>query len=89
METKLKLLTITQIHQIVCDFYKIPIEATQTKSRKRELVQARQVSMYFAKQKTKESLREIGLEVGGKDHATVLYACKHVNNLLDTDRNFR
>jgi chromosomal replication initiator protein len=61
----------------------------QGKTRKREIVQARQVSMYFSKNLTKASLASIGSFIGGKDHATVLHACKTVNNLIDTDRHFR
>jgi hypothetical protein len=85
----MKTITISQIQSIVCDYYHILVEATQTKSRKRELVQARQVTMYFTRKKTKESLHDIGLEVAARDHATVLYACKTVNNLIDTDRSFK
>jgi len=61
----------------------------QSKTRKREIVQARQVAMYFSKNLTKSSLATIGAQIGGKDHATVLHACKTVNNLIDTDKRFR
>jgi chromosomal replication initiator protein len=61
----------------------------QSKTRKREIVQARQVSMFFSKNMTKSSLASIGAQIGGKDHATVLHACKTVNNLIDTDKHFR
>ena len=82
-------ITIEYIQKIVCDYYKIPIELIQGKTRKREIVQARQVSMYFSKSLTKASLASIGSHIGGKDHATVLHACKTVNNLIDTDKHFR
>jgi chromosomal replication initiator protein len=45
--------------------------------------------MYFAKNMTKASLASIGAAIGGKDHATVLHACKTVNNLIDYDKKFR
>jgi hypothetical protein len=45
--------------------------------------------MYFSKRYTKSSLSTIGTYIGGKDHATVLHACKTVNNLKDTDKHFR
>jgi chromosomal replication initiator protein len=45
--------------------------------------------MYFSKNLTKYSLASIGSQIGNKDHATVLHACKTVNNLKDTDKNFR
>ncbi len=61
----------------------------QSKTRKREIVQARQVAMFFSKSMTKSSLATIGSQIGGKDHATVLHACKTVNNLIETDKRFR
>lgn len=84
-----KEITIDYIQKVVCDYYKIPIETAQSKTRKREIVQARQVSMYFSKSLTKASLASIGAYIGGKDHATVLHACKTVNNLMDTDKVFK
>ena len=45
--------------------------------------------MFFSKNMTKSSLASIGAQIGGKDHATVLHACKTVNNLIDTDKHFR
>jgi chromosomal replication initiator protein len=82
-------ITIDYIQKTVCDYYKIPIDLMQGKTRKREIVQARQVSMFFSKSLTKASLASIGSNIGGKDHATVLHACKTVNNLIDTDKLFR
>ncbi len=61
----------------------------KSKTRKREIVQARQLAMYFSKQLTKSSLAHIGKHCGNKDHATVLHACKTVNNLSDTDKRFK
>lgn len=55
----------------------------------KEVVQTRQITMYFAKSFTKSSLANIGMQCGGKDHATVLHACKTVNNLIDTDKRFK
>ncbi len=82
-------ITIDFIQKVVCDYYRIPIDLMQSKTRKREIVQARQVSMFFSKSMTKSSLASIGAQIGGKDHATVLHACKTVNNLIDTDKHFR
>lgn len=84
-----KEISIDYIQKTVCDYFKIPIDLMQSKTRKREIVQARQVSMYFSKSMTKSSLASIGSQIGGKDHATVLHACKTVNNLIDTDKHFR
>jgi len=82
-------ISINYIQKIVCDYYNIPLNLIQSKTRKREIVQARQVAMFFSKSLTKSSLATIGTQIGGKDHATVLHACKTVNNLIDTDKQFR
>ncbi len=81
--------SIDYIQKVVCDYFDLPIELMKSKTRKREVVQARQIAMYFAKQYTKSSLATIGARCGGKDHATVLHACKTVNNLMDTDKRFK
>jgi chromosomal replication initiator protein len=65
------------------------IETLQSKTRKRHIVQARQIAMYFAKKMTKASLASIGKQIGDRDHATVLHACKTVNNLTSTDKQFK
>jgi len=82
-------LSIEYISKVVCDYFNMPVDALQAKTRKREIVQARQIAMYFSKSLTKYSLASIGAQIGSKDHATVLHACKTVNNLIDTDKNFR
>lgn len=89
VNTSRKEITIEFIQKVVCEYYKIPVDQMQGKTRKREIVQARQISMYFSKNLTKSSLASIGSCIGGKDHATVLHACKTVNNLIDTDKQFR
>lgn len=81
--------SIDYIQKVVCDYFDLPIELLKSKTRKREIVQARQIAMYFAKKMTKSSLANIGLHCGGKDHATVLHACRTVNNLQETDKLFR
>ena len=81
--------SIDYIQKVVCDYFDLPIELLKSKTRKREIVQARQIAMYFAKKMTKSSLANIGLHCGGKDHATVLHACRTVNNLAETDKHFR
>ena len=81
--------SIDYIQKVVCSYFEIPVDSIQTKTRKREIVQARQVAMFFSKNLTKASLATIGSQIGGKDHATVLHACKTVNNLLETDKLFK
>ncbi|MBO4741468.1 MAG: chromosomal replication initiator protein DnaA, partial [Bacteroidales bacterium] len=68
-------ITIDYIQKVVCDYFNLSVESLQSRTRKREIVQARQLAMYFAKQYTKSPLSMIGLQCGNKDHATVLHAC--------------
>ena len=82
-------ITIDYITKTVCDYFNLPIDSLGVKTRKRETVQARQIAMYFSKSMTKSSLAAIGSQIGGKDHATVLHACRTVANLKDTDKNFK
>ncbi len=82
-------ISIDYIQKIVCDYFSINIDLLNSKTRKREIVQARQLSMFFAKKLTKASLASIGMHCGKKDHATVLHACRTVNNLIETDKQFK
>jgi chromosomal replication initiator protein len=84
-----KEISVDYIQKIVCDYFNISPDQLHSKTRKREIVQARQIAMYFSKSLTKSSLASIGSQIGGKDHATVLHACKTVNNLIDTDKRFK
>ena len=81
--------SIDYIQKVVSDYFDLPIELLKSKTRKREVVQARQIAMYFSKSMTKSSLASIGMQCGNKDHATVLHACRTVNNLIDTDKRFK
>ncbi len=82
-------ISIDFIQVIVSDYFKLDLETLQSKTRKRHVVQARQLAMYFSKKLTKSSLAIIGSEIGDRDHATVLHACKTVDNLIITDRQFK
>lgn len=82
-------ISIDYIQKVVCDYFDLPLEVLKSKTRKREVVQARQLAMYFSKSLTKSSLSNIGIHCGGKDHATVLHACRTVNNLIETDKKFK
>ena len=81
--------TVEKIRDIVCEHFALSIDAISTRSRKREVVQARQIAMYLSKQLTKNSLSSIGFTIGQRDHATVLHACKIVTDLMETDKGFR
>ncbi len=82
-------ITVDRIQKVVCEYFKIEPQQFLSSSRKRELVQARQISMYLSRNLTKNSLASIGSQTGGRDHATVLHAYNTVCDLLDTDRSFR
>ena len=82
-------LTVEEIQHVVCDYLKIPEDLVRARTRKREVVQARQVAMYFSKQLTKHSLKTIGLHFGGRDHSTVIHAVQSVEDQIDTDPSFR
>jgi chromosomal replication initiator protein len=82
-------ISIDYIQKVVCDYFDLPLDVLKSKTRKREVVQARQLAMYFSKSMTKSSLSNIGIHCGGKDHATVLHACRTVNNLMETDQKFK
>ncbi len=82
-------ISIDYIQKVVCSFFNVQVEMLLSNTRKREIVQARQIAMFFSKSLTKSSLATIGAQIGGKDHATVLHACKTVNNLIETDKRFK
>ncbi|MCK5401159.1 MAG: chromosomal replication initiator protein DnaA [Flavobacteriaceae bacterium] len=81
--------SIDYIQKVVSDYFQMDVDTLQSKTRKRHIVQARQLAMFFAKKFTKASLASIGSQIGKRDHATVLHACKTVNNLSSTDKQFR
>jgi chromosomal replication initiator protein len=83
-------ITIEKIQQVVCDYFNISKEEILSKSRKRNIVQARQLAMYMCRNLISNcSLSTIGMELGGKDHATVLHACTTVSDLMSTDKIFK
>ncbi|CAM4067504.1 MULTISPECIES: chromosomal replication initiator protein DnaA [Flavobacterium] len=82
-------ISIDYIQKVVSDYFQLDLETLQSKTRKRHVVQARQLAMFFAKKFTKSSLANIGNQIGDRDHATVLHACKTVDNLVTTDKQFR
>ena len=81
--------TIEAIQKIVAEHLHVDVELLKAKTRKRMIVQARQIAMYFAKQLTQHSLKAIGLHFGGRDHSTVIHALQTVNDLIATDKTFK
>lgn len=82
-------LTIDKVQNVVCEYFNISRDNLFSPSRKRQIVQARQISMYMSRKLINCSLSTIGAETGGKNHATVLHACTTVSDLMDTDSLFR
>ncbi len=81
--------TIEHIQELVADAFDIAVEHINAKTRKRSVVIARQLSMYLAKNYTNLSLKAIGEYFGGQHHSTVIYSCKAIQDMLDTDVKFR
>jgi len=84
-----KEISMEYIQSLVCEYFEVPVDMVKSQTRKREIVQARQISMYLAKAHTKSSLKSIGHFFGGRDHSTVIYACQTVEDLIDTDKKFK
>lgn len=80
---------IDYIQKTVSEFFKVSIDQLKDKTRKKEIVMARQMAMYFSKEYTNLSLKSIGYHFGGRDHSTVIHAVQTVNDLYDTDNNFK
>jgi chromosomal replication initiator protein len=82
-------LTIEQIQKVVCEYFDIPVDLIRAKTRKQEVVVARQIAMYIAKEKTNSSLKTIGIHFGGRDHSTVIHACQAVEEFLKTNNKHK
>jgi chromosomal replication initiator protein len=81
-----KLVTVENIQKTVAEYYKIRIAELLSKRRSRSIARPRQVAMALAKELTNHSLPEIGDAFGGRDHTTVLHACRRVKELRETER---
>lgn len=77
------------IQKTVSEYYGIALDDLKAKTRKKEIVTARQVAMYFCKEFTNHSLKSIGYHFGGRDHSTVIHAVQTVNDIMETDTSFR
>jgi len=81
-----KLVTIENIQKTVAEYFKIRIADLLSKSRRRSITRPRQIAMSLAKELTTHSLPEIGDAFGGRDHTTVLHACRKISELRDAER---
>lgn len=82
-------ITIDKVQKVVCQYFNITRDSLLSKTRKRQIVQARQIAMYMSRNHINCSLSTIGSETGGKDHATVLHACTTVQDLMSIDKTFK
>jgi chromosomal replication initiator protein len=80
-----RLVTINNIQKMVAEYYKIRVSDLHSKSRSRQVARPRQVAMALAKELTEHSLPEIGDAFGGRDHTTVLHACRKISELKSKD----
>jgi len=80
--------SVENIKKLVCESLGLDLESIQGKSRKRDVVSARQIGMYLAKAFTSASYKEIGRAFGGRDHSTVIHACKSIQDQVDTNSMF-
>ena len=83
-----KPLTIDDIIDSVCNHFNVTVAEVNGRSRKRDYVMARQVSMFLAQKYTKMPASRIGKLVGGRDHSTVIHSCAQIERRLKTDANF-
>lgn len=81
--------SIAYIKKIICTVTETPVEIFESTSRKQEIAENRQIAMYFCRKYTRKSLREIGQEFGNKTPATIIHACKTIQNLILTDKKFQ
>ena len=81
--------SIESITKVVCDYFKIDENKIRDKTRKKEVVLARQIAMYLSKELTKSSLKTIGLHFGGRDHSTVIHACSSIEEAKNADMQLK
>ncbi len=80
---------IDYIQKTVSEYYHLKTDQLKDKTRKKEIVIARQIAMYFSKEYTNHSLKSIGFHFGGRDHSTVIHAVQSVNDMIDTNTHFK
>jgi chromosomal replication initiator protein len=81
-------ITIEEIQRLVCEYFSIPEDLIRGKTRKQEIVNARQIAMYLSKELTNSSLKTIGLHFGGRDHSTVIHAYQSVEDQMHLDQKY-
>ena len=89
LSSQAKMVTLENIQKITAKYFKIKVNDLVSKSRSRSITRPRQLAMYLSKELTSHSLPEIGNAFGGRDHTTVLHACRKVSELFPDDLNFK
>ena len=84
-----RLITVENIQKTVADYYKVRVADLLSKRRSRSVARPRQVAMALAKELTTHSLPEIGDAFGGRDHTTVMHACKRIKELRDVEQRIQ
>ncbi|MDE3057587.1 MAG: chromosomal replication initiator protein DnaA, partial [Bacteroidota bacterium] len=82
-------ISVEEIQRLTAEFFDLPVDLLRAKTRKQEIVNARQVAMYLAKEMTNCSLKTIGLHFGGRDHSTVIHAYQSVEDQSKVDSKYR
>ncbi|MDH5474687.1 MAG: chromosomal replication initiator protein DnaA [Cyclobacteriaceae bacterium] len=80
---------VDYIQKTIAEYFHLKVDELKDKTRKKEIVIARQTAMYFCKEYTNHSLKSIGYHFGGRDHSTVIHAVQTVNDMMDTDINYK
>ena len=84
-----RLVTIENIQKVVAEYFKIRVADVLSQRRSRSVARPRQIAMSLAKELTRHSLPEIGDAFGGRDHTTVLHACRRIQELKESDTRVR
>ena len=79
---------IELIKKEVCEYLNINIKLIDTKTRKREIAEARQIIHYLSRELTNATLEDVGFQIGGRNHATVLYSLTVINDRMSYDKKF-
>lgn len=82
-------ISVEEVQRIVCNYFNIPDDLIRAKTRKQEVVNARQIAMYLVKELTNSSLKTIGLHFGGRDHSTVIHSCQTVEEQMKINQRYR
>lgn len=83
-----KFVTLKRILEVVCEYFGITCEEIKSERRVKNIILPRQIAMYLGRELTESSLNSIAIEFGGKDHTTVMHACKKVKELIQKDKSF-